>query len=160
MTTKIVNNVNVRPVTAADLDAYVKLLNHFHEASPMQGVAPYDFDGIRAFLSASLENTNILLLVGELDGQIVGGASCLLYPLYFSPSYQVAQELWWWLMPAARGSGIGQAMFKAIKAWAKDKNAKALFMIALEDERAAAMEKVYFRAGFRPLERTFIKELK
>jgi GNAT superfamily N-acetyltransferase len=151
--------LNVRQATAADLDAYVKLLDHFHEASPMRGVAPYDPDGIRAFLSASLENSNILLLVGELDGQIVGVTSCLLYPLYFSPGYQVAQELWWWLTPEARGSGIGQAMFKAIEAWAREKNARALFMIALEDERAAAMEKVYFRAGFRPLERTFIKEL-
>ncbi len=150
--------MNIRPATAADLDAYVELLAYFHEASPMHGVAAYDIDGIRDFLTASLDNSNILLLVGELDGEIVGVTSCLLYPLYFSPNYQVAQELWWWLTPAARGSGIGQAMFKQIEAWAKDKNARALFMIALEDERAAAMEKVYFRAGFRPLERTFIKE--
>jgi GNAT superfamily N-acetyltransferase len=125
----------------------------------MRGVAPYDIDAIRDFLTTSLDNSNIVLLVGELDGEIVGVTSCLLYPLYFSPNYQVAQELWWWLTPAARGSGIGQAMFKQVEAWAKDKNARALFMIALEDERAAAMEKVYFRAGFKPLERTFIKEL-
>jgi GNAT superfamily N-acetyltransferase len=151
--------LNVRPATAADLDAYVALLADFHAASPMKGVADYDPVGIRAFLSASLENSSILLLLGELDGEIVGVTSCLLYPLYFSPGYQVAQELWWWLTPKARGSGIGQRMFQEIEAWAKNKNARALFMIALEDERAAAMEKVYFRAGFRPLERTFIKEL-
>jgi GNAT superfamily N-acetyltransferase len=151
--------LNVRLATAADLDVYIELLANFHAASPMTGVADYDPDGIRAFLTGSLENDDILLLVGELNGEIVGVTSCLLYPLYFSPNYRVAQELWWWLTPAARGSGIGQAMFKGIEAWAKDKNARALFMIALEDERAAAMEKVYFRAGFRPLERTFIKEL-
>lgn len=150
--------MNVRPATAADLDRYIELLADFHAASPMKGVADFDPPKTRAFLAASLENTNILLLVGELDGEIVGVTSCLLYPLYFSPDYQVAQELWWWLTPAARGSGIGHAMFRAIEAWAQNKNARALFMIALEDERAAAMEKVYFRAGFRPLERTFIKE--
>jgi len=126
----------------------------------MTGVANFDAVKTRAFLAASLENSSILLLVGELDNEIVGVTSCLMYPLYFNPDYQVAQELWWWLTPAARGSGVGQAMFKAIEAWAKEKDARALFMIALEDERAAAMEKVYFRAGFRPLERTFIKELK
>jgi len=49
-------------------------------------------------------------------------------------------------------------MFKAIETWSEQKGATALFMIALEDERATAMEKVYFRAGFKPLERTFIKE--
>ena len=152
--------MNVRQATEQDLDKYIELLGHFHAASPMTGVADFDAVKTRAFLSASLENSNILLLVGELDGEIVGVTSCLLYPLYFNPDYQVAQELWWWLTPAARGSGVGQAMFKAIEAWAKEKDARALFMIALEDERAAAMEKVYFRAGFRPLERTFIKELK
>jgi N-acetylglutamate synthase-like GNAT family acetyltransferase len=151
--------LNIRQANILDLDAYIELLAHFHESSPMRNVAPYDPDGIRAFLTNSLENTNILLLVGELDGEIVGVTSCLLYPLYFSPNYHVAQELWWWLTPKARGSGVGKAMFKGIEAWAKEKDAKALFMIALEDERAAAMEKVYFRAGFEPLEKTFIKEL-
>jgi GNAT superfamily N-acetyltransferase len=152
--------LNVRQATEQDLDKYIELLGHFHTASPMTGVADFDAVKTRAFLATSLENSNILLLVGELDGEIVGVTSCLMYPLYFNPDYQVAQELWWWLTPAARGSGVGQAMFKAIEAWAKEKNARALFMIALEDERAAAMEKVYFRAGFKPLERTFIKELK
>lgn len=133
------------------------LLDEFHAASPMHGVAAYDSSKTRAFLSTSLENSDILLLIGELEGEIVGVTSCLLYSLYFSQAI-VGQELWWWLTPKARGSGIGKAMFQAIETWAKGKGASALFMIALEDERAAAMEKVYFRAGFRPLERTFIKE--
>lgn len=150
--------LKVRKASESDLDRYIELLADFHAASPMKGVADFDAPKTRAFLSTSLENTNILLLVGEIDGEIVGVTSCLLYPLYFSPDYQVAQELWWWLTPQSRGSGIGHAMFREIEAWAKEKNARALFMIALEDERAAAMEKVYFRAGFRPLERTFIKE--
>jgi hypothetical protein len=34
-----------------------------------------------------------------------------------------------------------------------------MFMIALEDDRAGKMEKLYRRAGFKPLERTFIKEV-
>lgn len=148
--------MNVRQATAADLDAYTELLAEFHAASPMANVAEYDPAKTRAFLAASLENSDILLLVGELNNEIVGVTSCLLYPLYFSQS-TVGQELWWWLTPKARGTGIGQKMFREIETWAKDKGATALFMIALEDERAAAMEKVYFRAGFTPLERTFIK---
>jgi GNAT superfamily N-acetyltransferase len=147
----------VRPATTADLDAYVEMLDQFHAASPMKDVAAYDPIKTRAFLSTSLENSDILLLVGEIDGEVVGVTSCLLYSLYFSQSI-VGQELWWWLTPKARGSGIGKAMFQGIETWAKSKGASALFMIALEDERAAAMEKVYFRAGFKPLERTFIKE--
>ena len=148
--------MNVRQATAADLDAYTDMLAEFHAASPMVDVAVYDPVKTRAFLATSLENNDILLLVGEMNGEIVGVTSCLIYPLYFSQS-TVGQELWWWLTPKARGSGIGKMMFKTIEAWSEQKGATALFMIALEDERATAMEKVYFRAGFKPLERTFIK---
>lgn len=146
----------VRKATEKDLDDYIEMLAEFHAASPMVDVAIYDPIKTRAFLAASLENNDILLLVGEINGEIVGVTSCLIYPLYFSQS-TVGQELWWWLTPKARGSGLGKMMFAAIESWSKEKGATALFMIALEDERAAAMEKVYFRAGFKPLERTFIK---
>lgn len=125
----------------------------------MKGVAEFDPVGIRAFLARLLENDDALVLVAELDGEIVGITACLLYPLYFSPGYSVVQELWWWLTPEARGNGIGKNLFGEIERWARGKNAKAIFMIALEDERAETMEKIYVQAGFRPLERTFIKEL-
>ena len=149
--------MNVRPITHNDIEPSLALMAEFHAASPMNGVAAFDIEKCRAFLAASLENSDILILLGELEGEIVGITSCLLYPLYFSQA-NVAQELWWWLTPKARGSGIGKMLFQAIESWSKQKGANALFMIALEDERAEAMEKVYFRAGFRPLERTFIKE--
>jgi hypothetical protein len=48
-------------------------------------------------------------------------------------------------------------MFKHLQLWAKERGAKTMFMIALEDERAEKMEKVYCRAGFKPMERTYMK---
>ena len=50
-------------------------------------------------------------------------------------------------------------MFKQIEQWAKERNASALFMVALEDNKAKKMENLYIRAGFKPMERTFIKEV-
>jgi N-acetylglutamate synthase-like GNAT family acetyltransferase len=79
--------------------------------------------------------------------------------MYFNPSALVVQELWWLLTPASRGSGAGGKMFKQIEQWSKEKDASALFMIALEDSRAKKMENLYIRAGFKPMERTFIKEV-
>ena len=69
----------------------------------------------------------------------------------------MSQELLWWLTPAARGSGVGNKMFNQLQLWSKERGAKTIFMIALEDERSAKMEKVYCRAGFEPMERTFMK---
>jgi GNAT superfamily N-acetyltransferase len=152
-------DINVRKAIATDLEQYVKLARDFHEASPMHGVADFDEQGYSNFFLPSIIDPNVGIWLAEIDNEIVGITGALVYPLYFSPTNLVAQELWWWLTPASRGSGAGGKMFKQIEQWAQEKGAKALFMIALEDDRAAKMEKVYARAGFKPLERTFIKEV-
>lgn len=148
----------VRKATLADLDKYVVLAQAFHEASPMKTVAAFDRQGYIEFLVSSLDKDSIGIWLAEIDGEIVGICGAILYPLYFSPSSLVVQELWWWLTPASRGTGAGAKMFKQIEEWAKQHKALALFMIALEDERAKKMEKLYVRAGFTPMERTFMKE--
>lgn len=153
-------DITVRKAMATDLDEYVKLARDFHDASPMHGVADFDEQGYSNFFLHSIMEENVGIWLAEIDGEMVGITGALVYPLYFSPGNLVAQELWWWLTPAARGSGAGSKMFKQLEQWAQEKGAKALFMIALEDDRAAKMEKVYARAGFKPLERTFIKEVR
>lgn len=150
----------VRNAAEADLDQYLVLAKDFHDASPMNGIAEFDIEGYASFYKNALNNPDVGIWLAEIDSKIVGITGALVFPLYFSPTHLVAQELWWWLTPTARGSGAGAKMFKQIEQWAKEKNAKSLFMIALEDDRAEKMEKVYIRAGFTPLERTFVKEVK
>ena len=148
----------VRKATEADLPNYIVLAESFHMASPMHGVINFDPEGYAHFFTTSLQNDSVGIWLAEIDNEIVGICGALVYPMYFNPSALVVQELWWWLTPASRGSGAGGQMFKQIEQWAKEKNASALFMIALEDTRAKKMENLYVRAGFRPMERTFIKE--
>jgi GNAT superfamily N-acetyltransferase len=149
----------VRKATVADLGEYVTLAETFHAASPMNGVVEFDREGYGQFYLSSLQNDTIGVWLAEIDNVIVGICGAIAYPLYFSPTNLVAQELWWWLTPASRGSGAGGKMFKQIEQWAKERNASALFMVALEDNRAKKMENLYIRAGFKPMERTFIKEV-
>ena len=149
--------ITVREATESDLSEYVKLSADFHAASPMQKVCEFEPEGFKEFVLAAIDNPDICILLAELNGEIVGITGGIVYPLYFSPSHKVSQELWWWLTPAARGSGVGNKMFKHLQLWSKERGAKTIFMIALEDERAEKMEKVYCRAGFEPMERTFMK---
>jgi GNAT superfamily N-acetyltransferase len=151
--------MQVRKATESDLSQYVVLAEEFHVASPMHGVISFDSVGYAKFFSESIQNESVGIWLAEVDGLMVGISGAIAYPLYFNPSALVVQELWWWLTPEARGSGAGGKMFKQIEEWAKERNASALFMIALEDDRAAKMEKLYVRAGFKPMERTFIKEV-
>jgi GNAT superfamily N-acetyltransferase len=149
----------VRKATEADLPRYIVLAESFHMASPMHGVIGFDATGYSQFYLSSLQNDNVGIWLAEIDDEIVGICGALVYPMYFNPSALVVQELWWWLTPASRGSGAGGKMFKQIEQWSKEKDASALFMIALEDSRAKKMENLYIRAGFKPMERTFIKEV-
>lgn len=149
----------VRKATEGDLPQYLKLAQAFHAASPMHGSIEFDSLGYSEFYLSSLRNDSVGVWLAESENQIVGICGAVAYPLYFNPSAIVVQELWWWLTPASRGSGAGKQMFNQIEAWAKEKNATALFMIALEDGRVKKMENLYIRAGFKPMERTFIKEV-
>ena len=149
----------VRKATETDLPQYLVLAQAFHAASPMHGSIKFDVPGYSQFYLSSLQNDSVGIWLAEIEGQIVGICGAVAYPLYFNPAALVVQELWWWLTPASRGSGAGGQMFKQIEQWAKEKNAAALFMIALEDNRAQKMENLYIRAGFKPMERTFIKEV-
>jgi N-acetylglutamate synthase-like GNAT family acetyltransferase len=149
----------VRKATETDLPKYIVLAESFHMASPMHGVIDFDASGYAQFFTTSLQNDSVGIWLAEIDDEIVGICGALVYPMYFNPSALVVQELWWWLTPVSRGSGAGGKMFKQIEQWAKEKDASALFMIALEDSRAKKMENLYVRAGFKPMERTFIKEV-
>jgi len=149
----------VRLATADDLPEYLKLGIDFHAASPMRGVAEFDPAGYGEFYKNAIANPDMAVWLAECEGDVVGISGAMVYPLYFSPNYRVAQELWWFLKPSARGTGAGLAMFQEIERWAGEKDARALFMIALEDENSAQMEAVYRRSGYRPMERTFIKEV-
>jgi GNAT superfamily N-acetyltransferase len=149
----------VRKATETDLPKYIVLAESFHMASPMHGVIEFDVAGYSQFYLSSLQNDSVGIWLAEIDDEIVGICGALVYPMYFNPSALVVQELWWWLTPASRGSGAGGKMFKQIEQWSKEKDASALFMIALEDSRAKKMENLYIRAGFKPMERTFIKEV-
>jgi GNAT superfamily N-acetyltransferase len=155
--TETQNTIIVRNAVEADLPIYLQLSADFHAASPMQRVCEFEPDGFKEFVLGAMDNPDICILAAELNGEIVGITGGIIYPLYFSPSHKVAQELWWWLTPAARGSGVGNKMFKHLQLWSKERGAKTIFMIALEDEKAEKMEKVYCRAGFEPMERTFMK---
>ena len=151
--------INVRRATIDDLDQYTVLAECFHAASPMHGAIAFDRQGYADFFKASIDQPSVGIWLAESDGKMIGICGALAYPLYFSPNALVVQELWWWLTPESRGTGAGAMMFKQIELWAKAHKAAALFMIALEDERANKMEKLYTRAGFKPMERTFIKEV-
>ena len=125
----------------------------------MNGVVPFDDEGFAEFFTLALEDPSVALWAGDCDGEIVAIAGALAFPLYFNPKCRVAQELYWWSAPKARGTGAGQALRAALEKWAAEVGAQQLFMIALADDRLSSMDRLYRRAGFVPMEHTYRKGL-
>jgi GNAT superfamily N-acetyltransferase len=151
--------LTVRVATLDDIPAYMVLAAAFVATTPISHIVPFDREGTAGFVSAALDNPDMLILVAEDAGEIVGITGALIYPMYFNPAKLVAQELWWYLTPKARGGSASKMLFQTIEKWAKDKGANAMFMIALADERVDTMAKVYKRSGYAPVERTYVKGL-
>jgi GNAT superfamily N-acetyltransferase len=149
--------IEVRRAETADMPSCLDMTARFHAASPISGVAPFDRDGMAVTLRGMTANPRAGIWLALLDSKPVGIAGALLYPLYFNPAYEVAQELFWWLNPDARGSGAGEKLFQTLQTWAKDNGASAVFMIALADDRVDKMDRFYKRAGYQPMERTYMK---
>lgn len=149
----------IRRAIAEDLEQYLALGAKFQESTPVHNVLPFDAEGFTDFFLSAVDEPDMGVWAVEDNGKVIGAAGAVIYPIFFSRKNKVAQELWWWLLPEARGNGTGKKLYDAIEMWASERGAKALFMIALEDENALKMEHLYLKLGFRPLERSYFKEV-
>jgi GNAT superfamily N-acetyltransferase len=152
--------LRVRLAEKSDKAGIIEQARAFFAASPMGQRVAFDAEGFDAFLDYAEASDAAQVWVADKDGDVVGIAAAIAFPLYFAPSVKVAQELFWWVDPSERGSTAGKQMLFAIEGWAEQIGASQLFMIALENERSDTMERVYSRSGFSPIERTFTKEIR
>ena len=151
--------MKVRFATEKDIPVYLEYFKLFHQASPIKDSIDLDEDGFVAFLETALYNPNICVFVCTDNDKIIGITAAIIYPMYFNPSALVVQELWWWVHPEARGKGASKLLLNALETWADLKQAKAVFMIALEDEDIGKVSSIYNKNNYKGLERIFIKEL-
>ena len=149
----------VRAATPEDMPSYMDLAAAFVATTPISHIVPFNRDRTNTFVQNSLDNPDMLILVAEDDGKIIGITAAMTYPMYFNPDKLVAQELWWYLTPEARGGPASKMLFQTIEKWAKAKGAEAMFMIALADARVDTLAKVYKRSGYVPVERSYVKGL-
>jgi GNAT superfamily N-acetyltransferase len=152
-------SVTVRPATVDDMSSYMDLAAAFVATTPISHIVPFDREGTAAFVEGALYNDDMAVLVAEDAGELIGITAAIAYPMYFNPAKLVAQELWWYIKPEARGGVASKLLFQEIEKWGKDKQAEAMFMVALDNDRVETMVKMYGRLGYAPTERVFVKGL-
>jgi len=111
-------------------------------------------------LHQSVENliNGGILKVAE-NGAICGCAGALVFPHYWNASELIAQELFWWVDKTARHSTAAIRLLNAMENTAKEKGAKSMIMLTLEKLTPDVLEKIYLKRGYKPQERSFVKDL-
>lgn len=146
--------MTLRLAEVKDYPHVLRMARRFHESSPYNGLE-FNEDQCRSFFDQYLRGDRrrlVIILAGEIPyGMIIGHSD--------SPPFsldRVASEVAWWVDEDKRGSRGSLLLFKAYQDWALRVGSKITQMAMLDD--VTNLEKFYTKQGFRPAERSYIKE--
>jgi len=149
--------MKIRLSSPADNDALLAIGHKFFQHNPYRHDSTLDeaslletFDDLR---------TNHVLLVCEVDGKVVGTAAAYIMPLFWNKSQKQGLEIFWWIDEEHRGNGAGTKLRQQLQKQAKLRGANFWNMAALEDSMPDVVGAMYEKAGFKPVERIYMKAI-
>jgi ribosomal protein S18 acetylase RimI-like enzyme len=150
----IVPAVLIRPARSADLEAMGRLgallVRTHHDFDPDRFIAatPRTEPGYRSFFGTQLDKPDILVLVAERDGQVVGytyaGVEGNDWMSLRGPAGVLHDIV---VDPAHRGQGVGQMLLDATLEALQAKGAPRVVLLTAERNESA--QRLFARAGFR-----------
>jgi ribosomal protein S18 acetylase RimI-like enzyme len=146
--------VPIRPAALADLEAIGRLgallvrMHHDFDADRFIAATPQTEQAYGSFLGAQLDEPNIVILVAERDGEVIGytysGVEGTDYKSLRGPAgvlYDIVVD------SAHRGHGVGRALLDATLEALKAKGAPRVVLSTAERNEPA--QRLFARAGFR-----------
>lgn len=145
----------IRPATHADVLSLIEMGAAFHAASGLAEIATFEREDFAATLRNMIDAEPAILLVAEGD-DIIGMAGALVFPFYFNALHKTAQEVFWYVDPAARGN-VGVALLDGLEQAAREKGCESMIMIELD--RLRPVSALYERRGYSRAEHSWIRRL-
>jgi ribosomal protein S18 acetylase RimI-like enzyme len=146
--------LNIRPATPTDLTAIGRLgallvrTHHDFDPERFMAVTSRTAHGYGSFLGTQLDEPNIVILVAERDGEVIGytyaGVEGTDYMSLRGPAgvlYDIVVD------PAHRKQGVGRMLLDATLEALKARGAPRVVLSTAE--RNAAAQRLFDRAGFR-----------
>ncbi|MFN8474181.1 MAG: GNAT family N-acetyltransferase [Anaerolineae bacterium] len=144
----------IRPATAADLPALGRLgallVRTHHDFDPQRFIAarPGTEQGYAGFLGTQLDDGDVVVLVAEWNGEVVGytyaGLEGWDYMSLRGPAGVLHDIV---VDPTQRGRGVGRMLLDATLAALKARGAPRVVLSTAEGNQAA--QHLFARAGFR-----------
>ena len=145
---------NIRPATRADLPAIGRLaamlVRLHHELDPNRFIpaTPKTADGYGSFIGTQLNRPDIIVLVAERDGEVLGytysGIEGYDYMSLRGPAGVLHDIV---VDPQHRGRGIGQQLLEATLTALRARGAPRAVLFTAEGNASA--QNLFARAGFR-----------
>lgn len=147
-------SVSIRPAAPADLEAVGRLgallvrLHHGLDPDRFIAATPQTERAYGSFLGTQLDEPNIVVLVAERDGEVVGytyaGVEGTDYMALRGPAGVVHDIV---VDPAHRGHGVGRVLLDATLEALEAKGAPRIVLSTAERNEPA--QRLFARAGFR-----------
>ena len=98
----------------------------------------------------TINNPDKVILLYENKGFLAGVTHKFLLG-----NHLMAVELAWYVVPEARGEGVGKLLIESFEDWAKIMGCKLITMVSIDDE----VGNYYKKLGYTLRERTYMKEI-
>ena len=128
-----------RPATEADIDALAALAARGStEMSSLRGGSVWSRlearrEPLLAGLTEDLRSNEVCLIVGTIDGAVVGYGAARLVALHDGTLLGRVEDIY--VMPEARGVGVGEAMMDMLFGWAQARGCVGVDSLALPGDR-------------------------
>ena len=141
-----------REATKADIQKIVDMGARFIGETGYKTQIPQNPVKMRCLVEQLIDAENGLLLVHERNGAVDGmiGVMAFEHPM---SGEMVASEMFWWVEPEARGSGV--KLLRLAEAWAHTRGATKMMMIAPTDK----VGEFYERVGYERVETTYQRRM-
>lgn len=143
----------IRRARLTDIPALVELGMRFMHESGYAAHLTANPNAHAELAERLITDVSGLVLVDERESEIVGmlGAIATVHP---HSGDRVMAELFWYVAPDARGSGV--RLLQEAEHWAITNGVRKSIVVAPE---GSSVDLLYVRMGYKPLERQFIKDL-
>jgi GNAT superfamily N-acetyltransferase len=146
-----------RRALQGDLPALLALSKEMHAETSFRTLSFSDAKTATEILSAIL-NPNMLFVVAEDRGQILGMIAAYLDRPYFSEDLVVYDHVWF-VGKESRGSMVGPRLLKYVAEWARLCGAKSVFVTLGSDVSQERVGKLVERLGYSRLGGYYRKDI-
>lgn len=153
--------VTLREATYEDRDELMRLLKDFHYATRLRRYILWEdcIPGWEAWLSACIENENMLLGVVASEKKLHAMIGCVVAPMFFTADVLTGFELVLWVDEAARGKGCAKKLIQGYEKWAKEKGARFCTLGSNIATGWKPTQKLYQSMGYGLEEKHYVREI-